>query len=99
MSNGADTDRFVKDPSMLVELCREVIDQLDIGSEDSAVAEQEEQLRVIAKAVEQLEKSALPFPTPCAPRRHASSRLSQSTQMQGRRSRNWPTSFRTSCGT
>ena len=57
MSDDADIDRFVKDPSLLVELCREVIEQLDASSEESAVAEQEAQLRAIAKAVEQLEKS------------------------------------------
>ena len=62
MSDGADIDRFVKDPSLLVELCREVVDQLDASSEMSAVAEQEAQLRAIAKAVEQLEKSGVTVP-------------------------------------
>jgi hypothetical protein len=64
MSDTADIDRYVKDPSMLVELCREVIDQLDTSSEDAAVAEHEAQLRVIAKAVEQLEKSDVAVPDP-----------------------------------
>jgi hypothetical protein len=64
MSDGTDIDRFVKDPSVLVELCREVIDQLDISSDDAAVAEQEAQLRAIAKAVEQLEKSGVTVPDP-----------------------------------
>ncbi len=64
MSDAADIDRFVKDPSLLVELCREVIEQLDASSEDSAVAEQEAQLRAIAKAVEQLEKSGVAVPDP-----------------------------------
>jgi len=64
MSDAADIDRLVKDPSLLVELCREVIEQLDASSEDSAVAEQEAQLRAIAKAVEQLEKSGVPVPGP-----------------------------------
>jgi hypothetical protein len=63
MSDGAGNERFVKDPSILVELCREVIDQLDESS-DAAVAEQEAQLRAIAKAVEQLEKSGVPVPDP-----------------------------------
>ena len=55
MNDGPEVGRFVKDPSLLVELCREVIDQLDASSEDTAVAEQEAQLRAIAKAVGQLE--------------------------------------------
>lgn len=49
---------------MLVELCREVVDQLDASSDDAAVAEQEAQLRAIAKAVEQLEKSGVSVPDP-----------------------------------
>jgi hypothetical protein len=62
LSDDADIDRFVKDPSMLVELCREVVDQLDASSDDAAVVEQEAQLRAIAKAVEQLEKSRVAVP-------------------------------------
>ena len=64
MSDVLTSTRFVKDPSMLVELCREVIDQLDASSDDAAVAEQEAQLRAIAKAVEQLEKSRVAVPDP-----------------------------------
>ena len=62
MNDGYEIARFVKDPSLLVELCREVIDQLDASSEDTAVAEQEAQLRAIAKAVGQLEKSGVAVP-------------------------------------
>ena len=62
MSESTDIDRFVKDPSLLVDLCREVIDHLDASSEDTAVAEQETQLRAIAKAVDQLEKSGVRVP-------------------------------------
>jgi hypothetical protein len=64
MSDRSDIDQYVKDPSMLMELCREVIDELDERSDDTAVAEQEAQLRVIAKAVEQLEKSRVAVPDP-----------------------------------
>lgn len=64
MSNETDLNRYVKDPSLLVELCREVIDQLDTNSEEVSVAEQEAQLRAIAKAVEQLEKIGVPVPDP-----------------------------------
>src|SRR4051812_31696880 len=64
MNASADIDRFVRDPSTLVELCREVIDQLDSSSDDAAVSEQEAQLRAIARAVEQLEKSRVAVPDP-----------------------------------
>jgi hypothetical protein len=62
--DAVDIDRFVKDPSTLAEVCREVVDLLDESSEVAAVAEQEAQLRVIAKAVEQLEKSGVTVPDP-----------------------------------
>ena len=64
MNEGDDIVGFVKDPSQLVELVRDVIDQLDASSEDVAVAEQEAQLRAIAKAIEQLEKSGVGVPDP-----------------------------------
>ena len=64
MSNGNDVVGFVKDPSQLVELCRDVIDQLDASSEDVAVAEQEAQLRAIAEAIEWLQKVSVPIPEP-----------------------------------
>jgi hypothetical protein len=62
MGNDSDIDRFVKDPSLLIELCREVIDQIDSGSDDSKAVEKEAQLREIAKAVEKLEKMGIPVP-------------------------------------
>jgi len=62
MSNDIDIDRFVKDPSLLIELCHEVIDRLDGGSDDPKTREKEAQLREIAKAVEKLEKMGVPVP-------------------------------------
>lgn len=64
MSDGDVIDGFVKDPSQLVELCRDVIDKLDASSEEVAVFEQEAQLRAIAKAIEQLEKLGVAVPEP-----------------------------------
>jgi hypothetical protein len=64
MSSRADTERFVKDPGILVQLCREVIDQLHASSAAAVVTEQEAQLRAIARAVEQLEKSGISVPDP-----------------------------------
>lgn len=62
MSDDVDRDRFVKDPGLLVELCREVIDELDSGASDSDVAEREAQLREIAKTIERLEKARVAVP-------------------------------------
>lgn len=62
MSNRADIDRFVKDPSLLIELCREVIEQIDNGPDDPKAGEKEAQLREIAKAVEKLEKMGVAVP-------------------------------------
>lgn len=62
MSDGADIDRFVKDPSLLVDLCREVIEELDASNDDSDVGEREAQLREIAKTIERLEKVGVSVP-------------------------------------
>ena len=62
MTNNNDITGFVKAPSQLVELCRNVIDQINASSEGVDVAEQEVQLRAIAKAIEQLEKSGVGVP-------------------------------------
>ena len=62
MSDGADIDRYVKDPSLLVELCREVIDELDASNDDADIGEREAQLREIAKTIERLEKAGVSVP-------------------------------------
>ncbi len=62
MSDGQDIDRFVKDPSLLVDMCREVIDELDASSDDSDIGEREAQLREIAKTIERLEKAGVSVP-------------------------------------
>lgn len=62
MTDTSDVERFVKDPSLLAELCRDVIDQLDASSEQASIADQEAQLQAISKAVEQLVKSGVPVP-------------------------------------
>lgn len=62
MSDGQDIDRFVKDPSLLVELCREVIDELDASNDGSDIGEREAQLREIAKTIERLEKAGVSVP-------------------------------------
>jgi exonuclease VII small subunit len=62
MGNDSDIDRFVKDPNLLIELCRKVIDRMDSGTVDPKNGEKEAQLREIAKAVEKLEKMGVPVP-------------------------------------
>jgi hypothetical protein len=64
MSDGADIDRYVKDPSLLVELCREVIDRLDPDSDSDAseLGEREAQLQEISKAIERLENAGVSVP-------------------------------------
>ncbi len=62
MSDSAEITRFVKDPSLLVELCREVIDELDAGTDDADVGERQTQLREIAKTIERLEKAGVAVP-------------------------------------
>jgi len=62
MSNDIDIDRFVKDPSLLIELCREVVDRIDSGPDDPKAGEKEAQLLEIAKAVKKLEKMGIPVP-------------------------------------
>ena len=57
-----DIDRFVKDPSLLIELCRDVIDRIDSAPDKAKTGEKEAQLREIAKAVEKLKKVGVPVP-------------------------------------
>ena len=55
-------ERFVKDPGLLIELCRDVIDRIDCTADETETKAKEAQLREIAKAVEQLEKTGIPVP-------------------------------------
>lgn len=62
MSHGGEVERYVKDPSLLVELCREVIERLDAGSDNGETAAMEAQLREIARAIDKLDKQGVPVP-------------------------------------
>ena len=57
-----DIDRIVKDPSLLIDLVRDVIDRIDCGPVNADSGEKEAKLREIAKAVEKLEKMGVPVP-------------------------------------
>lgn len=62
MSNEPEIERYVKDPSLLIDLCREVIDQLDAEYDDVEAAAMDAQLREISKAMENLEKQGISVP-------------------------------------
>lgn len=62
MSHGGEVERYVKDPNLLVELCREVIERLDSGSDNGETAAMEAQLREIARAIDKLDKQGVPVP-------------------------------------
>ncbi|QEE28210.1 hypothetical protein FTW19_09500 [Terriglobus albidus] len=64
MTDTGEIERFARDPRILVQVCRGVIERLDTSSDSAAIAEQEAQLRAIARAVEQLEKSRVAVPDP-----------------------------------
>ena len=62
MSNDIDVDLYVREPESLVELFRNVIDRIDSVSNGPKTTEMEAQLREIAKAVENLERTGVPVP-------------------------------------
>ncbi len=62
MSHGTDVERFVKDPSLLLELCREVIESLDAGPDTGDTSAMEAQLREISRAIDKLAKQNVPVP-------------------------------------
>jgi hypothetical protein len=62
MSQNQDIERYSKDPSLLVDACREVIDRLDTLSDDAQTGIMEIQLREIAGTIERLEKAGVTVP-------------------------------------
>jgi len=62
MSKRHDISEFVKDPALLADVCRHVIEAFDSAAEDEAVRQKEAQLREIAKAIERLEKAGVAVP-------------------------------------
>ncbi|QQG64959.1 hypothetical protein [Desulfobulbus oligotrophicus] len=62
MSHGGEVERYMKDPGLLVELCRKVIERLDTGSENGETAAMEAQLREIARTIDKLDKQGVPVP-------------------------------------
>lgn len=62
MNNGAGVECYVKNPSLLLELCREVVERLDVGTENGETLAMEAQLREIARAIDKLDKHSVPVP-------------------------------------
>lgn len=62
MSSTVTIADLVRDPSRLVETCREVIDALQAAAQNGGGNQKEAQLREIAKAVERLERAGVPVP-------------------------------------
>lgn len=62
MSHGGDSERYAQDPSLLVELCREVIERLMAVRDNSGTAAMKTQLREIARAIDKLDKQGVPAP-------------------------------------
>jgi hypothetical protein len=55
-------ERLVRDPSLLIRLCRDVIEQLEAQADSAEVSEKTAQLREISRTVERLEKAGVPVP-------------------------------------
>lgn len=62
MTDASEIPPLARDPSLLLEALRDLVEYLDSDAEDVPVADQEVQLRAIAKAVEQLEKAGVAVP-------------------------------------
>lgn len=62
MTDHKNIERYVKNPSLLVDLCREIIEQLDSGDDNAEMDAMEAQLREISRTIDRLEKSAVPIP-------------------------------------
>lgn len=62
MTSQTDIERYIKNPSLLIELCLKVVDSLDDGSENEQKTTMEPQLREISRAIEKLEKANVPVP-------------------------------------
>jgi DNA-binding ferritin-like protein len=62
MTSEAEVERYVKDPGLLVELCRDVVERLDAGADTGETSAMEAQLREIARAIDKLCKMGVPVP-------------------------------------
>lgn len=83
MGDTNDIAALAKDPGRLVELCRQVIEQIVSGYNDPKFGEKEAQLKEIAKAVERLEKMKVTVPDALrAEKTRLAAELSEKTQTE-----------------
>lgn len=62
MTPDAEIKRYVEDPGLLVELCRDVIETLEAAEDTGETNAMESQLREIARAIDKLERQNVPVP-------------------------------------
>lgn len=62
MISESKVERFVQEPGLLVDLCREVVKELGPGSGSQETAGMETQLREIARTIEKLDKQGVSVP-------------------------------------
>jgi hypothetical protein len=62
MNNNFDVEQFVKEPTILVDLCREVIDAIGLRSNDPKTGEMGTQLREISRTIDRLDKAGVQIP-------------------------------------
>ena len=64
MSTPSEVEHFVKEPELLIDLCRNVVAHLKSGLESDQIDSMNAQLREIASAIEKLEKQNVVVPEP-----------------------------------
>jgi len=64
MISESEVERFVQEPALLMELCREVVARLDAGIGRQETVAMETQLREIARTIDKLSKQGVSVPEP-----------------------------------
>lgn len=62
MNHAPDVERYLQNPSLLVDLCRMLVERLDAEDKKAETTAMEAQLREIARAIGKLEKQGVPVP-------------------------------------
>ena len=62
MSDTRNITQFVQNPSLLVDLCRDVIEQLGVSTNDADAGERAIQMSEISKTIDRLKKLGIPVP-------------------------------------
>jgi len=62
MASSSDIDQFIKDPSLIVVICKKVVEHLYNDSKNIGAEEKEAKLREISRTIERLERSGISIP-------------------------------------